>query len=452
MKKNIVAIIALILIYLPTSIAYAEGVPSEKNYQLNSFDYEKLWLETKGAGVRVCIIDTGFTNLNEEFLPRISPGYSVMEDGSTTDNNGHGTAISYIIGGPVNSISGVVGIAPEVEIVPIKVMDENGIVSATNTAKGLSWALTHGCEVINISLTGEQDSELLRLVVKEVVNKDIPIIASAGNGFATGNPLPFPASYADVFSVSAVSNKYELTEYGNHGEYLSFVELGNSILAPNLMKGLYLWSGTSFATAIVTGKIALIKALFPELTVEELKYFLSVTAYDLESPGRDDTTGFGAINLDKAVALLKSKYNILEKIQVSEKTGKVELEYRYPVVEESEFFLYVNGKEASYIKKGNIVEITSRFPKNIRLNSESRYYTTDLIEIDYSRLLKLKRISNKIAISNLPKNSTINLYYGNKKLNKVTCNYECVFSPGKANRLKVSNQLYNKYFSIPKKL
>ena len=451
MKIKIVAVLAIILTFSSTGVSYGENKAGEKNYQLNSFNYESIWLETKGAGVRVCVVDTGFTNFDEAFIPRVSQGYSVLEDGSTYDNTGHGTAIAYLIGSPINSTTGVVGIAPEVEIVPIKVMDENGMVSATNTAKGLSWALTHSCDIINVSLTGEQDSELLRSVVKAIVDKNIPLVASAGNGYSNGNPLPFPASYPGVIAVSAVGREYELTDYANRGSYLSYVELGNSILAPNLEKGLYLWSGTSFATAIVTGKIALLKALYSTITLEELKYFLSVTAVDLESPNFDPSTGYGLINLDKALGLLRSKYNLLEKIEVSAKTGSISVKYQYPITTEEELAVYADGKKREYQIKEKSIDINARFAKNIKINSSNSYYQLETKTIDYSQLVTMNWLDGKIVAKNLPKNSELILYKGNSKLNKILCNYECAFNPKSANRVRINNKLYTKYISLPKR-
>lgn len=451
MKIKIIALLAIILTLSATGVSYAEYKAGEKNYQLNTFNYENIWLETKGAGVRVCIVDTGFTNFDEAFLPRVSQGYSVLEDGSTYDNNGHGTAIAYVIGSPTNSTTGVVGLAPEVEIVPIKVMDENGMVSANNTAKGLSWALTHNCDIINVSLTGEQDSELLRTVVQAIVDKNIPLVASAGNGYGNGNPLPFPASYPGVIAVSAVGRAYELTEYANRGSYLSYVELGNSILAPNLEKGLYLWSGSSFATAIVSGKIALVKALYPKITLEELRYFLSVTAVDLESTNFDASTGYGIINLDKALGLLKSKYNVLEKIEVSAKTGLVSIKYQYPIEMEEEIAVYTDGKKSEFQIKEKSIILKARFAKNINITSSNPYYQIESKKLDYSQLATLSWMDGKIVVKNLPKNSELILYKGNNKLSKIVCDYECAFNPKSANRVKIINKLYTKYISLPKR-
>jgi hypothetical protein len=302
-----------------------------------------------------------------------------------------------------------------------------------------------------VSLTGEQDSELLRTVVQAIVDKNIPLVASAGNGYSNGNPLPFPASYPGVIAVSAVGRAYELTEYANRGSYLSYVELGNSILAPNLEKGLYLWSGSSFATAIVSGKIALIKTLYPKITLEELRNFLSVTAVDLESANFDASTGYGIINLDKALGLLKSKYNVLEKIEVSAKTGLISIKYQYPIEIEEEIAVYTDGKKSEFQIKEKSIILNARFAKNIKITSSNAYYQMETKKLDYSQLATLNWMDGKIVVKNLPKNSELILYKGNSKLSKIVCNYECAFNPKSANRVKISNKLYTKYISLPKR-
>lgn len=189
--------------------------------------------------------------------------------GSVTDSNGHGTHVSGIIGAKKNEI-GVRGVIQNVTLLPIQVSvasQTNSATSATDKfAKALLYAIQSGAQVVNMSLGWrfEQDSILMRDMIKLAHKKNILIIAAAGNDHHAGPT--YPCSYEEVICVGSHTVNGALSRFSNYGAHVDIMAPGTRILStwPTTKRSRsftiddnyeYL-SGTSQAAPFVTGVLA----------------------------------------------------------------------------------------------------------------------------------------------------------------------------------------------------
>ncbi len=158
------------------------------------------WEETQGsADVLIAILDTGVDMSHPDLKAKVtSAGRDfVNSDDDASDDQGHGTMVAGIAAASSQNGLGIAGVAWASPILPVKVLDEKGLGTAADVAAGIIWAADSGAQVINLSLGGESPSETLKEALKYAYEKNVVIVAAAGNG---GGPVFFPAAYDEYCS------------------------------------------------------------------------------------------------------------------------------------------------------------------------------------------------------------------------------------------------------------
>jgi cell wall-associated protease len=198
------------------------------------------------------------------------------------DIDGHGTHVAGIIGAANNGI-GIVGVAPNSLIMPIKVMRDSGsrseISSSEAFARGILYAVDNGAHVINMSLGWPRSLETryLRDAVGYAISKGVVIVAAAGNNNST-EPL-FPCAYENVICVAASTLDGNFAGFSNYGSHVDTIAPGEGILslAPTIFSpdffsvdGYDVKSGTSQAAPFVAGLIATMKAMNKSISLDEI--------------------------------------------------------------------------------------------------------------------------------------------------------------------------------------
>jgi hypothetical protein len=272
-------------------------------YALAQVHIEPVLDVTRGGDVRVAIVDSGVAVKHEALAgARISVLDVIAQPNdpaTTAPAELHGTAIASIIVGHGQ----LQGIAPDVDLLAIRAFKEtdpkSGAArsSAFYLSKGISAAIDRGVRVINLSLTGPQD-RLVAHTVEQALMAKIAVIAAAGNA-GPGAPPAFPAAQAGVIAVTATDNGDRLYRYANTGSYVTVAAPGVDILVAQ-PKGYGYLSGTSMATAYVSGLSALMISRVDDLTPVRLRKLLEASATDLGAPQRDPQ--FGAGRIDASVA------------------------------------------------------------------------------------------------------------------------------------------------------
>ncbi|OPH46986.1 hypothetical protein BC351_13250 [Paenibacillus ferrarius] len=251
-----------------------------------------------GKGVKIGILDSGIDYKHKDL--RISGGISFVDGKSDyMDDNGHGTFVTGIIAS-LNNNYGLIGVAPDADIYAIKVVNFLGNGSYSSLIKGIEWAVKQDLDVINISLEGTEESKALRKAVDHAIKNGTMVVASSGNsGYNSKGNVAYPAAYEKAFAVGATDQEHQLASFSNVGKQLDIVAPGQDIIS--IFADDYVTSGgTSMATAHVTGSIALMRSMFPEMKDKEIEKYVEKSALRL---GDTFKYGRGLIQVDKALEL-----------------------------------------------------------------------------------------------------------------------------------------------------
>ncbi|QUC60764.1 type VII secretion-associated serine protease mycosin [Streptomyces sp. A2-16] len=303
---------------VPPTAAHADGIRA-KQWALEAMHTQQAWQTTKGAGVTVAVLDTGVEDDHPDLVGNVLTGKDMIGFGAVRGQRAwarHGTAMAGIIAGHGHGVGngdGVMGIAPEAKILPVRVILEDGDparAKARNTrgnalAEGIRWAADHGADVINLSLgddsasahpeAGEDDA------VQYALKKGAVVVASAGNGGEKGDHISYPAAYPGVIAATAVDKFGTRASFSTRRWYATVAAPGDDVVIADPDHKYYEGWGTSAASAFVSGAVALVKAAHPGLTPAQVKRLLEDTARNAPAGGRDDSRGFGFV--DPAAAL-----------------------------------------------------------------------------------------------------------------------------------------------------
>ncbi len=303
-----------------------ERLPTRPQYEVADSDYELqgyldylnmgyAWASYTGSGITVAVIDTGIDTDHPEFAGRISEySYNATQDKIVKDYNdwsliedeqGHGTAVTGVIAAAMDG-SGIVGIAPNVEIIVIKAeCDANGsFLRGSDLIFGLYYAIERDARVVNMSFGTYASVNPFADAVQLAYDSDIICVAAAGND--STSRLCWPAADEHVIGVGAL-NGWELADYSNFGENVDLCAPGTTYTT--LMDGKYgNMTGTSLASPIAAGAMALLLQNNPYITFDDVAEILYASCYDLGDLGRDWYYGFGA--LDMSALLLEERGKI----------------------------------------------------------------------------------------------------------------------------------------------
>ncbi|MCM3116928.1 S8 family peptidase [Neobacillus sp. MER 74] len=280
-------------IELPNDLLYRE----QYQWNLSAIQAEAGWDITKGdEHIIIAVIDTGVDLDHPDLRRRLTNGYNVLLNNDfPDDDNGHGTHVSGIIASETNNQEGLAGVTWYNKIMPIKAMNAEGYGTTFDIAKGIFWAVDHGADVINMSLGNYQYSSLLKEAIDYAYNKNVVLIAAAGNE-NTMQPS-YPAAFPKVLSVAAVSYTGQRAPFSNYGDYIDVSAPGVQIPSTYFNQQYASLSGTSMASPHVAGLAGLMLSANPNLTNKEVIDIIKNSAYDLGIPGTDNDFGSGLINV-----------------------------------------------------------------------------------------------------------------------------------------------------------
>ncbi|HQX00891.1 MAG TPA: S8 family serine peptidase, partial [Anaerolineales bacterium] len=212
---------------------------------------------------------------------------------NVSDDQGHGSHLAGVIGAQANNGIGIAGIAPNARILPIKVLDNSGYGTHAMVAEGIVYAVDMGARVINLGFGGTGSSDILLNAVDYALAHQVIVVAAGGN--KGDNTIYYPAGYSGVIAVSAVDNGFSQASFSSFGDHISLSAPGVDIQS-TFPGGTYsLASGTSMASAHVSGAAVLLAGQPQFSDVNFLTSALFNKALDLGTVGRDPYFGYGVI-------------------------------------------------------------------------------------------------------------------------------------------------------------
>lgn len=268
--------------------------------------------------VYIAILDTGIDATHPDLTQKVRRysngaiyGYNPMlNNAHTHDVHGHGTHCAGIAAAHTHNGVGIAGVAAwnsnlasahtAVQLMPVKVLNDQGYGAFTDIARGITWAADNGAHIISLSLGGTAGTQQLHDAVNYAWNRGCLVVAAAGNN---GSNAPFyPAFYENALAVAATDPSDTLTSFSQYGAWVDIAAPGHAILSTVPGGGYEAWSGTSMACPHVAGAAALIWSRAPSLSNQQLRQALENNA-DPYQPywfgGIGD--GKGRLNLHRAL-------------------------------------------------------------------------------------------------------------------------------------------------------
>ncbi len=377
-----------------------------------------------GEGVTIAVIDTGIDASHESL--------DDLDDDSSTedikvigfkdyinfrnepyDDHGHGTHVSGIAAGTGGG-GKYIGVAPGAKLVGVKVLSGEGRGSFDGVISGIEWVIQnkdkYGIDIISMSLGANYNSDGTTPVEKAVdyaVAQGINVVVAGGNSGPRENSVGIPASAFDVITVGAVDDNLEIASFSSRGPTKDGrlkpdvsavgVEVTSSIPGGNDNYDSH--SGTSMATPMVSGDVALLLEAKPNLSPREVKDLLTRTVIDKGEEGPDNNYGHGVINALLSYFELNppehevgiSNVDLLSYMIVGEEFEINTEVINYGLNDESfDVFLLVNGIEESR----SSVELLAKENKKIKFS-----YTPEE-EKSYSIEIKISNVEGDLLSSN----------------------------------------------------
>ncbi len=290
-----------------------------------------------GTTINVAVVDTGVQVDHPDLVSRLAPAatWGRCDSGTClayastnalsipTDGDGHGTHVAGIIAAATDNAIGVAGVAGNrpVSIIPVKVLADNGSGTTDAVAAGISWAVSKGAKVINLSLGSSANTQAINTAIDGAVNAGVLVVVSAGNcggsswsanGCTSMNSADYPAGYAGtaagagkVIPVAASTSAGGIASFSTQQGYVATAGIaapGDAITSTFNGSSYASMSGTSMASPYVAGGAALVWSTYPTLTRMQVRDVLrasaTTNATTLASPS---AFGAGLINLDAAL-------------------------------------------------------------------------------------------------------------------------------------------------------
>ncbi|OUL37816.1 hypothetical protein BV372_00190 [Nostoc sp. T09] len=312
-----------------------DRIPNDSDFAnlwgLNKIKAPAAWHYTRGSkNVVVAVVDTGVDYNHPDLAANIwtnsreIAGNGIDDDGNKYiddihgwdfgdgDNNptedhplgGHGTHVSGILGASGNNRLGVIGVSPNVSIMPTKHFSSSDTEGYLwDVPQGIYYAIDNGAKVINLSFGSSYFDQAQYDALKYAYDRGVLVIAAAGNSNQNTDTTPhYPANYdlPNIISVTATDKNDQLAYFSNFGVNSVDLAAPGVNIKSTLPNNQYAeWNGTSMAVPYVSGAAALLLATNPNLSVLDLRYALLSSVDQLNSLQGKTNTG-GRLNVLKA--------------------------------------------------------------------------------------------------------------------------------------------------------
>ena len=249
----------------------------------------------------LAVVDSKLDDAHPEFA-----GGNVASDAGTL-GNGHGTSTTAVAAAPKND-RGILGVWPGMRALNVPLPNER--IACSDSVRGIRRAVEAGAAVINMSYGSGSACYAEYRALQRATAAGVTLVAAAGNEFADGNPLEFPASLPHVITVAALTPDDKSAFFSNENAAVDLGAPGVGILTAvpvafdtedEAADGYAGVSGTSFAAPMVAAAAAWIRAARPELESDQVAQALRLSARDIGTRGWDSATGYGMLSVARAL-------------------------------------------------------------------------------------------------------------------------------------------------------
>ncbi|MFJ4208638.1 S8 family serine peptidase [Paenarthrobacter sp. NPDC089675] len=307
----------------------------DKEHWLKDSGITNAWQVSKGAGVKVAVIDSGIDGNHPDLKGVVTGGADASGAGAANGQKSigakpeHGTLVATMLAGrghsapppapsaspsaapttpPAGGPEGMVGVAPESEIISVSTWlgspNPGGKTDQEQIPTAVRWAVDNGAKVINISLgsTSPDWPQSWDAAFLYAEQKDVVIVAAAGNRVGGNIQVGAPATIPGVLTVAGLDGQGNASiDSSSQG-----ISIGVAAPAEDLVGGIpgggYAeWAGTSGAAPIVSGVAALIRSKWPDMSAKQVINRIVSTAKDAGAPGKDPIYGYGILDAEAAL-------------------------------------------------------------------------------------------------------------------------------------------------------
>ncbi|WP_440100519.1 S8 family serine peptidase [Streptosporangium sp. H16] len=320
----VLAVVVVPVILAPVPAARADDVRDSQREVLRTLDLPAAWRISEGRGVTVAVLDSGVDRDHRDLVGSVTEGKDFTAGANPPGVSPlrlHGTYMASLIAGHGHGpggADGVIGVAPRARVLSVRVIleDEEPGFREFNTAeryenvvaRGIRHAVDRGADVINMSISKELATREERSAIRYAISKGVVLVAAAGNEGAEepdagGHaPYSYPAAFPGVVSVAATDRGLRRASFSNRNPSVLVAAPGVDILGAGPGDEYWVGRGTSQATALVSGVVALIKAKYPKMSPVLVVQAITEGATRRPTGGYDTGTGFGVVNATRALA------------------------------------------------------------------------------------------------------------------------------------------------------
>ena len=247
------------------------GEKERKNWAIEQNKIKLFWNKGyTGKGIKVGVVDTGIQLDHPMYEGKIITGQNFSSDGAGSSNltstHYHGTAVTSLICGSYINYQAY-GIAPDCQIILGKAMNNAGKGDSTAIANAILYCVQQGADIINCSVGCLDDTSDLREAVDKAVKSGVSIVCASGNDGhndtdGSVREVRYPGAYDESICVGSMDAYFKISDYSNSNEFVDIVAQGEDVICAYPGDNYAIISGTSFATPIISGILALLKQKF----------------------------------------------------------------------------------------------------------------------------------------------------------------------------------------------
>ena len=311
LRKLLAAALAIVSVLFSAQPVRADAI-RDREYWLSDYGFQQAWKITKGSGVKVAIIDTGIDVTHPDLQDAVVSGFDMSATNPEKSQNPvqdfgfHGTMVASLLAGRGHDKnSGVIGVAPEAQIISIAMrFDIETPSTDEQIANGIRTAVDSGAKVINLSLTRNSRDwpALWDDAFQYAFDNDVVVVAAAGNRAGGTEQVGAPATIPGVLVVAGVDkNAQSSNQASTEGLTIAVAAPATDLVSAYPGADYKIWSGTSGAAPIVSGLVALVRARYPDLDANNVINRVITTATRMTDEPYSTQYGYGLIDPQRAL-------------------------------------------------------------------------------------------------------------------------------------------------------